>query len=132
MFFRELCLRSWGVFALQGFYSLLSGLFEPLTDCTLTHSKCLCNAFLFPTFFMQFPGLHPTLFTPIFLRCRFLVHSPFYRIDQVRSLDPDFEVPAHLPQAPSRQRLQAFPPRLVGGGHITYPAKKSISSFPLL
>jgi len=41
---------------------------------------------------MQFPRLHPSLFAPIFARCRFLTHSSFYRLAQFRTLVPSTHV----------------------------------------
>lgn len=70
----------------ESFYSLLSGLLKPLADCTLCYSKCLGNVFLLPAFFMQFPSLHSSLFTPIFRRYRFLAHTSFSRITWLFSL----------------------------------------------
>jgi len=36
--------------------------------------------------------LHPSLFAPIFARCRFLTHSSFYRLAQFRTLVPSTHV----------------------------------------
>src|SRR5260370_8263095 len=71
---------------LQGLDSLFPGILPPLPHCALGYSKCCCDVFLFPSLFMQFPRLHPSLFTPIFAGCRFFLHSSFYRIAQFRTL----------------------------------------------
>ena len=71
---------------LQGLNSLFPGFLKPLAHCPLCYSKGCCDVFLFPSLFMQFPRLHPSLFAPIFARGRFLVHSSFYRIAQFRTL----------------------------------------------
>src|SRR6266480_105375 len=71
---------------LQGLDSLFPGFLKPLAHCALCYSKCCCDVFLFPSLFMQFPRLHPSLFAPIFPGYRFLLHSSFYRIAQFRTL----------------------------------------------
>src|SRR5258708_556660 len=70
----------------QGFDSLCLRFFEPLAHCTLRDPKCSGNLFLFPSLFMQFPSLHSSFFAPIFGRCRFFLHSSFYRIAQLSTL----------------------------------------------
>lgn len=71
---------------LQGLDSLFPGFPEPLAHRALCYSKGCCYVFLFPSLFMQFPRLHPSLFAPIFARGRFLLHSSFYRIAQFWTL----------------------------------------------
>src|SRR5262249_4389374 len=52
---------------------------EPLTYCALAHSECSGDVFLFPSLLIQFPGTHPSSFSPILWRYRFLAHTSFDR-----------------------------------------------------
>jgi hypothetical protein len=50
---------------IQGFHSLFSPSFEPLTDGSFTHPQRSRDALLLPALFFQLPGAFAAFFSPI-------------------------------------------------------------------
>src|SRR5512135_2269939 len=49
----------------EGFETSFSPSFEPLTDCSFTHSQGHCDVLLLPALLFELPGLHSSFFSPI-------------------------------------------------------------------